>query len=314
MADNKVYVLDAGANQYEAMTKEQIITAITQAVNDGTISDIDAGFITKIQEMNKKGVLKWWVGTQAEFNALETKDANTLYLFTDDPLYQDLLDAIDDVDTKINNEVAARTTQNQTLTADVELLNKRGRLIATSNRSILTDAILYQKTASAVNCPTLTFNLDMTSMEAGEGEILFNLHLDLKLDARQVRTGLMPTRSLDIPFTLNWKRVSSVITNMVFRFLDSGTTDYRTDLKFNFDCEGIVYVTTTLVAEVNYVAGTRVCTIEFHLEDCDIKGCHINLSSLSVNSDIDVLDFTEGHQIDIIAAYLEQVNGIVEGE
>ena len=108
MADNKVYVLDSGANQYEAMTKEQILTAITQAVNDGTISNIDAGFITKIQEMNKNGVLKWWVGSQAEFNALDTKDANTLYLFTDDPLYQDLLDAIDDVDTKIDNETESR--------------------------------------------------------------------------------------------------------------------------------------------------------------------------------------------------------------
>lgn len=103
MADNKVYVLDAGANQYEAMTKEQIITAITQAVNDGTISNIDAGFITKIQEMNKKGVLKWWVGTQAEFNALGTKDADTLYLFTDDPLYQDLLDAIDELTERVND-------------------------------------------------------------------------------------------------------------------------------------------------------------------------------------------------------------------
>lgn len=115
MADteNKVYTLDAAANRYEGMTKEQIITAITQAVNDGTISNIDAGFITKIQEMNKQGVLKWWVGTQAEFNALETKDADTLYIFTDDPLYQDINNLVQQVSELTNRVNEIETTIEQ---------------------------------------------------------------------------------------------------------------------------------------------------------------------------------------------------------
>lgn len=115
MADteNKVYILDAAANRYEGMTKEQIITAIMQAVNDGTISNIDAGFITKIQEMNKKGVLKWWVGTQAEFNSLETKDADTLYIFTDDPLYQDINNLVQQVSELTNRVNEIETTIEQ---------------------------------------------------------------------------------------------------------------------------------------------------------------------------------------------------------
>lgn len=97
MADVKVFVLDEGANQYEGMTKEQILAAITQAVNEGTISNIDAGFVTKIQEMNKRRALKFWLGTQAEFNALSAKENDTFYIFTDDPTIKDINEILDSI-------------------------------------------------------------------------------------------------------------------------------------------------------------------------------------------------------------------------
>lgn len=86
----KVYALDEGKNQWETMTREQITAAILQAVNEGTITSIDAGFITKIQEQNKLGNVKFWLGTMAEFNALPEKDPNTLYLYTDDPTLDEI--------------------------------------------------------------------------------------------------------------------------------------------------------------------------------------------------------------------------------
>ena len=310
MADNKVYVLDDGANQYEAMTKEQVLTAITQAVNDGTISNIDAGFITKIQEMNKKGVLKWWVGTQAEFNAISEKDADTLYLFTDDPLYQDILDNFNSLESKIN----AGNVVDTDLETRIQLLNKRSKLIATTDRKIITDAILYKKETGSVQCPELTFSLDMTSMEAGQGELLFNLHLDLRLDARKVYTGLMPRKSIDVPFALNWSRMNSVVTTLSFRFFDT-TPNSEVDLNFNFESDSIVIVKSTLESDLNWVTGTRIATLKFNLSDVSIKGYRVDLSTGSTGGNINILDFTNNaHQINVIAAYIEQVNGIIEGE
>lgn len=102
MADTKVFALDEGKNAYETLTREQITAAIMQAVNEGTIGDLDAGFITKIQEMNQKGLLRFWVGTMAEFNALETKDPDTLYLFSDDPTVDDIEEAIEAVENSVS--------------------------------------------------------------------------------------------------------------------------------------------------------------------------------------------------------------------
>lgn len=88
--EKKYYAFDNADNKAETMTKEQILAAIMEAVNNGTIGDINAGFVSKILEMNKNGNLKLWVGTMAEFNAIETKDPDTLYLFTDDQTIGDI--------------------------------------------------------------------------------------------------------------------------------------------------------------------------------------------------------------------------------
>lgn len=107
--NEEVYALDEGKNSWLTMTKEQILTAITQAVNEGTIGDIDAGFITKIQEMNAQEVVKLWLGTMAEFQALTTKDTNTLYMFTDDPTVDDIEQSLTDLENSIEfnyNEIA----------------------------------------------------------------------------------------------------------------------------------------------------------------------------------------------------------------
>lgn len=102
MLDEKnVYALDSGKNSFLTMTKEQILTAIAQAVSTGEIKDIDAGFITKIQEMNDQNVLQIWVGTMAEFEELQEKHENMLYLFTDDPTVNDIEAVLNDLDEKI---------------------------------------------------------------------------------------------------------------------------------------------------------------------------------------------------------------------
>lgn len=82
MESGKYYVLSAGNNLTEGMTKEQILDAIADATGQ-TITNVDDAFITKIKEQNKNVPIKIWAGTQAEFNALQVQYEDVLYMITD---------------------------------------------------------------------------------------------------------------------------------------------------------------------------------------------------------------------------------------
>lgn len=97
--ERKYYVLCADNCKFESMTKEQIMTAIIQAGITGAITNVDAGFITKIKERNSEAALSFWVGTSAEYNALETKYTNCLYILTDDTTGNDLQTVIEELQT-----------------------------------------------------------------------------------------------------------------------------------------------------------------------------------------------------------------------
>lgn len=101
--ERNVYAQDNAKNNFLTMTKEQILTAILQAVNEGTIGDIDAGFITKLKEMNDGAVIQIWIGTMAEYTALPETRPNTLYMFTDDPTLSDIEKAFRDIQDSIKN-------------------------------------------------------------------------------------------------------------------------------------------------------------------------------------------------------------------
>lgn len=70
MSERKFYVICSDDCLFEGMTKEQILTAIQQAVTNGYVSDPDAAVIGKIKEINKGGAAQVWVGTEAEYNAI----------------------------------------------------------------------------------------------------------------------------------------------------------------------------------------------------------------------------------------------------
>lgn len=94
MADRKYYVRCESGCLFESMTKEQILTAITEAISTGEIKDVDTGFITTVKEQNAGGALSFWVGTQAEYNALPEKSATCFYIITDDTSKADIENAI----------------------------------------------------------------------------------------------------------------------------------------------------------------------------------------------------------------------------
>lgn len=90
MESGKYYVVGYGNNLIESMTKEQILAAITQAVESHTISDVDTGFVTTVKEQNANTGLKFWVGTTAQYNLIAVKDPQCFYILTDDVELEDL--------------------------------------------------------------------------------------------------------------------------------------------------------------------------------------------------------------------------------
>lgn len=113
MESGKYYVLSIGNNLTESMSKEQILSAITQAIETGTISDVDTGFVEKIKEQNSAANLKFWVGSTAEYNALPTKENGCFYLLTDDTTYEDMESNIEDLQSDVE------TLQENTIPIDL---------------------------------------------------------------------------------------------------------------------------------------------------------------------------------------------------
>lgn len=66
----------------EGMTKEEIFAAIADATGN-TPTPTGEAFITQIVNQNNGESLKIWRGTQAQYNAIAEKDANTYYIITD---------------------------------------------------------------------------------------------------------------------------------------------------------------------------------------------------------------------------------------
>lgn len=92
-----VYVICDKNCKFEGMTKEQIYTAILQAVNEGTIGNIDAGFVTTIKTINGLP-LKFFVGEQAAYDELTAEDKENLFaIITNDTTKEGIIQAITDL-------------------------------------------------------------------------------------------------------------------------------------------------------------------------------------------------------------------------
>lgn len=99
----KVYVICDQNCKFEGMTKEQIYTAIIQAVNEGTISDIDVGFIQTIKTINGTP-LKFFVGTQYEYDILSAADKENLFaIITNDATRESILAAVESLQENVES-------------------------------------------------------------------------------------------------------------------------------------------------------------------------------------------------------------------
>lgn len=103
MPDRTYYVIADDNCKFESMTKEQILAAITQAVEGHSISDVDTGFVTTIKERNKNIGLKFWIGTTAEYNAIAQKEENCFYILSDDTELEDIETTVNNLHTVVDN-------------------------------------------------------------------------------------------------------------------------------------------------------------------------------------------------------------------
>lgn len=83
MSGRKYYCFCDSNCKFETMTKEQILAAIAEAAASGLVFDTESAFISKVKESNAGGMVTFWRGTQAQYNALAKIDADCFYIITD---------------------------------------------------------------------------------------------------------------------------------------------------------------------------------------------------------------------------------------
>ena len=112
------YVVCDDDCRYEGMTKEQILTAIEQAVAQGHVSDPDNAVFSKIKEIRANEAVQIWKGTEAQFNALDPVPSvgkavvrvgtdGVLYLCTDDTTF-DILNQVEDMRKAVEAHAASK--------------------------------------------------------------------------------------------------------------------------------------------------------------------------------------------------------------
>lgn len=117
------YVTREDGVKTEGLTKEQIyelINGTTGEIPEG----VDEAFITKLREINKSDNISLWVGSNAEYNDIEVKDINTVYIVTNDTFYTDLETQIDDLNTRINSYEKAFTEAKNKADADFQEIDE----------------------------------------------------------------------------------------------------------------------------------------------------------------------------------------------
>lgn len=124
MSDGRKYYCICDSNcKFETMTKEQILAAIAQAVETGSVGDCDTGFVTTIKEKNGGRGVTFWVGTQAQYNAIASKEENCMYIITDDTSGADLLQTVarmaQECEASAQSAAAAAKSAAQLLSVDV---------------------------------------------------------------------------------------------------------------------------------------------------------------------------------------------------
>ena len=107
MAESTFYVVNKDDCLTEGMSKEQILTAIEQSLEQGYVSNPDSAVFSKIKEIRANGTAQIWIGTEAQFNAISPAptigksvvrigENGVMYICSDDSTLNDLSNHLSD--------------------------------------------------------------------------------------------------------------------------------------------------------------------------------------------------------------------------
>lgn len=118
--DVLVSLMDAAAVAQEALDKSNEALKLVADCEEATENanavreEIEAGgYIESLKELNEGEKFSFWVGTQAEYDELEQKQGNTLYLITDDTTEED-------INNQLNQLEADATVELNTIREDID--------------------------------------------------------------------------------------------------------------------------------------------------------------------------------------------------
>lgn len=184
MSDGRKYYCLCESNcKFETMTKEQILAAIAQAIETGSVGDVDTGFVTKLKDMNYGTALTVWIGTRAQYNAVTEKAKNCLYIITDDTTSEDMLKAcqqaladVEEIRQHVAEEVDAASKMCETAKAESEWAVDA----ATAAQAIDVSssvALAFNSTASSTTADTCYISEQKYSYVPSLGIVFFNFTL-----------------------------------------------------------------------------------------------------------------------------------------
>lgn len=129
MATPKVYALCDANCRWETMTREQILTAIMQAVNEGSIGNVDAGFIQTVLTINNQE-LRFFYGEQSAYDALsDAQKQGTYAIITNDGFRDGVESAIKALQEDVESLQAQQTILGEKIDNTVDRI-KDGSIIA----------------------------------------------------------------------------------------------------------------------------------------------------------------------------------------
>ena len=154
MAERNYYVISDDGCKFPSMTKEQIYALLDETLASGHLpTDYQtAGFVNKIKEQNRGCELQFWVGTEADYNALETKPENTFCIISDDTTKDFLLQAVEGLEKRTQSML-------ETLTLVSQTVGKMGKVLWSGSLAMgATDAISSSRFKEQPNGIMLVFS------------------------------------------------------------------------------------------------------------------------------------------------------------
>ena len=316
--DNKVYVFDDGANKHEGMTKSEIMDTIVEMMETGQVTG--GIYIDAVKEQNAGESLKFWVGTQAQYEALPEIDPYIDYKITDANTLQEIDAALtqlkeqltsgafkvksaytaDDVKTSINGKAISEIFESDGKTAKkatIATADENGNNIMASYalKDDLQDA---EGDIDALEGRMTTAEGDIVALEA-EQQTNAKLTQVVRVDAAQSLTDEEKTRAKDnvvintekAPATgisTGWYRVAKLDSQTVYSVTIGQSYNYfpPTNVKLALN---LGYQGATITQESGILSGNllidrvRVCVGTTAFFDVHIFNANLNTTKISID-------------------------------